>query len=53
MKTIYVGITAAWVSYGSYRYSTDPLRILHGSFDPLAETRSSAGRQQYYWNKDI
>jgi hypothetical protein len=29
------------------------LRILYGSLDPLAEARSSAGRQQYYQNKDI
>jgi hypothetical protein len=39
--------------------ATDPiatLRILYGSYesaDPSAETRSSAGRQQYCWNKDI
>jgi hypothetical protein len=35
---------------------TDPLWILcssYESFDPLAEARASAGRQQCYWNKDI
>jgi len=56
---ICVGITAAWASYGSYCYSTDPtdpLRVLYGSYesvDPLAEARASACRQQCYWNKDV
>jgi hypothetical protein len=35
IRAVNVGITAAWASYGSYYYSTDPiatLRILYGSF---------------------